>query len=228
MEYRDAVGSFARRAHVAGGVVHRVLDVAVFQVVHHLAHGHHGAVVLGFGSGGAQVRQHHGVRHAHDLGRGEVGDVGMHLARFQRRRHGRAVHQCVAREVQEHRAVLHDLAGVGVYHADGSLHGRHVDGQVVADAQQVVQFLHVMHGACDVPCCVHRHVGVVAVHVHAQVDGRVGHLRADGPQADDAQLLAHDLAPGEGLLGLFNRLGNVLVARVLAAPRNAARDVAAA
>ena len=215
------------RAHVACGEVHRVLDVAVLQVVHHLLHGHGGAVVLRLGGRGAQVGQHDRVLHLHHLGRGEVGDVDAHLARRQRRGHGGVVHERVAREVQHHGAILHERAGAPAHHADGAFHGRHMDGEVVAGAEDVVQVRDVMDGARDAPRRAHRDVRIVAVHVHAQRHGRVRHLGADGAQADDAQLLALDLAAGELLLRLLHRLGDIRIVGVVTAPCDAVHDAAA-
>ena len=56
---------------------------------------------------------------------------------------------------------------------------------------------------------VHGQVRVVAVDVHAQGQGDVGHQRADGSQADDAQGLLIDLRPDEGGLALFHHGGDI-------------------
>ena len=85
-----------------------------------------------------------------------------------------------------------------------------------------------MDSARDAPRGAHRHVRIVTVHVHAQVDSDVGHFGPDGAQADDAQLLALHLASGERLLRLLGRLRDVLVVGVVPAPGDAAGDVAAA
>ena len=71
-------------------------------------------------------------------------------------------------------------------------------------------------------------IGVVAVDRHAQRNGRIGHLNADGAQSDDAQGLAADLVAGEGLLRLFGGLGDAGIRRVLADPFISADDVAGA
>ena len=74
---------------------------------------------------------------------------------------------------------------------------------------------------------VHRQEGVIAVHVHPQVQGDVAHQGPDGPQADDAQGLAVDLRPHEGGLALLHRLGDVHAGGVdlLLDPLHAADDV---
>ena len=56
------------------------------------------------------------------------------------------------------------------------------------------------HARCGVfrdRACVNGQIRVVAQHVHAQLDGGIGHLGADGTQTDDAQGLAHDLRADE-------------------------------
>ena len=56
---------------------------------------------------------------------------------------------------------------------------------------------------------VHRQEGVVAVHGHAKLGGDVGHLYADGAQADDAQGLPHELGAHELALALLHGGGHV-------------------
>ena len=56
---------------------------------------------------------------------------------------------------------------------------------------------------------VHGQEGVVAEHGHAQLGGDVGHLHADGPQADDAQHLARQLRAHKLALALLHRLLHV-------------------
>ena len=88
---------------------------------------------------------------------------------------------------------LHHVDGVGVDHAAGLGGLGHVKGDVVAVFVNGLQ----VHGPVDEPGQgqrrVHRQEGVVAVHGHAQFGGDVGHLYADGAQADDAQGLPHEL-----------------------------------
>jgi hypothetical protein len=55
-------------------------------------------------------------------------------------------------------------------------------------------------------------VRVVADHVHAQLDRRVGHQAADLAQADHAQRVPGQLEPGEGLLAVLDPLVQVGVA----------------
>ena len=56
---------------------------------------------------------------------------------------------------------------------------------------------------------VHGQEGVVAVDVHAQRQGQIGHQGADGAQADDAQRLFINLRTHKGGLALFHYRGDV-------------------
>ena len=70
-------------------------------------------------------------------------------------------------------------------------------------------------------------VRVVAKHVRAQVDGGVGHQRADGAQADDAERLAEDLWPAKAFFLFSASLPMVGESACSAAPGGAGRDAAA-
>ena len=223
----DALPLGATGAQADGREVDGVRDVAVLDVVDDLAHSHDGAVLLGLGGRSAQMRQNDGVLHAHDGGVGEVGDVTAQLALAQSRGNGLLVDERVAREIEQHGVGLHERDLRGADHALRGIHGRHVDGDVVALGADVVEARHVVYILGKAPSGVDRHVGVVAVHVHAQLNCSVGNKRADGAQADDAELLAQDLAAGKRLLGLLGGLGDVLVVGVLAAPGGAVDDAAA-
>ena len=56
---------------------------------------------------------------------------------------------------------------------------------------------------------VHRQEGVIAVYVHPQGEGNIGHQRADGPQADDTQGLLVEFRPHESGLALFHHGGHI-------------------
>ena len=112
-------------------------------------------------------------------------------------------------------------------HAARGIHGGHVDGDVVAAMQDVVEVGDVLDGGGQTPGCLGGNVRIVAEHVHAQVDGGVGHQRADGAQADDAERLAGDLLAGEGLLRLLGVLADGGGVGMLAAPGGAGQDAAA-
>ena len=145
----DAASAGAGLLHV--GHIHRVGDVAVAQVVAQLLRGHNGAVVLGFGGGGAQVRGADDAGLAQQLLGGKVGHVGRHLAAFQRVEDGRVVHQLAAGVVQHLDAVLAQGQGLGVDGVAGGGQVGHMDGQIVAQGQHIVQIDAVVHPAAQVP-----------------------------------------------------------------------------
>jgi hypothetical protein len=124
--------------------------------------------------------------------------------------------------------VVQEVELLGGDESLGARRRRHVDGEVVAAPAEVVEAVHAMHLARHVPRVGDREVGVVAVDVHAEGYAGVGDMRADGAQSDDADALAHDLASHEGLLRGLRLLVDVVVVGMLAAPVDAAEDVARA
>ncbi|MCH3942121.1 MAG: ATP-binding protein [Atopobiaceae bacterium] len=91
-------------AHVAGGVVHRVPDVAVLEVVPYLVDGHARAVVLRLRGARAGVRRHDGPVHVQDGRGGEVGDVVLDLAALEGGRDRGLLYDALARVVEDDRA----------------------------------------------------------------------------------------------------------------------------
>ncbi len=63
-----------------------------------------------------------------------------------------------------------------------------------------------MHRPGQPPGRVHGEVRIIAVDLHAQRVGGVGHKYADGPKAHHAQGLALNLGPGELALALLHKL----------------------
>ena len=165
---------------------------------------------------------------AQQLFGGKVGHVGGDLAAFQRVQDGRVVHQLAPGVVQHLDAVLAQGQGLGVDGVPGGGQVGHVDGQVVAQGQHIVQVDAVVDPAAQVPGGVDGDVGVVAVHLHAQGQGAVGHAGADGPQADDAQGLAGDLVAHKLLFALFHVLFQAGVPGQALHPGRRGRHVAAA
>ena len=83
-----------------------------------------------------------------------------------------------------------------------------VHGDVVAGAQHHVQIGDALDLAGQVPGAGHGQIGVIAIDLHVQLLGDVGHLGTDGAKADDAQLLPGDLRADEGLFALFHQGGD--------------------
>ena len=159
---------------------------------------------------------------------GEVGHVAGDPAVLQRLQQGGGVHQLAAGVVQDLHAVLAQGQRLGV---DGVLGGGqigHMDGDVVAQGEHVVQVHAVVDLAAQVPGGINGDVGVVAVDLHAQRNGAVGHAGADGTQTDDAQRLALDLVAHELLFALFHAFGQSGVARKALRPLGGGGHIAAA
>ena len=194
-----------------GGHIHAVADVAVQQVIPQFIGSHHGAVLLAFGGGSAQVRRAHHIAAAQQSLGGEVGEVTGQLAVVQRVQQGGLVHQLAAGVVQQACALLHAGKGRGIQKALGLGGDGDVQGQVIALAQHLGQVHAVNHRAGQVPGSLHADVGVVAVDFHAQMHRIVGNLDADGAQADDAQLFAVQLRADKLLFALLHLFGQVHV-----------------
>ena len=222
----DALAAGAGLVHLRQ--VDRVGNVAVAQVVAQLLRRHDGAVVLGFRGGSAKVRGAHDAGMAENGFGGEVGHVAGHLAAVHGFQQGGGVHQLAAGVVQDLDAVLAQGKGLGV---DGVLGGGqvgHMDGDVVAQGQHIVQVYAVVHLTAQVPCGFNGDVGVVAVDLHAQLDGAVCHPGADGTQTDDAKGLALDLVAHKLLFALFHALSHGGVTSQSLTPLGGGCHVAAA
>ena len=226
MDDADALASGAGLVHL--GHIHRVGDIAVLEVVADLLRGHDGAVVLRFRGGRAQMGRADDARTAQQGLGGEVGHVAGHLAGVEGLQQGVGVDQLAAGIVQQLDTVFAEGQCLGV---DGVLGGGqvgHMDGDVIAQGQHVVQVHAVVYLTAQVPGCFNGDVGVVAVHVHAQLDGTVGHAGADGTQTDNAQCLALDLVAHELLFALFHGLCHGRVAGEVLAPLGGSGHIAAA
>ena len=207
------------------GIIDRVSDVAVVQIVLELIHCHNGTVLFRFLRGGPQVGQDHGVFHSDGNGVGKIGDVGSDLAGLQSLGHGLFVHKSVSGKIEEMNAVLHLCDAFPVNHLFRGFHVGHMNGDKVAVLIDLVDGLGVADAPDQLPGSVDGQIGIVAVDIHAQLLGGVGHVDADGAKADDAQSLALDLVARESLLGLFRSLAYVGIGDIGPDPFCAAHDV---
>ena len=157
----------------------------------------------------------------------EVGHVAAELAELERGQHCVGIDQFAAREVQQHRAVLHAGEVVGVDHAARGVHQRHVQRHYVGAGQQLIK-VDDMHRARQLQRVFDRQERVIAVHVHVECAAGIGDHGTYGAQAYDGQLFALELGAYELALALFYECAH-LVALTLerARPFGAADYIAA-
>ena len=163
---------------------------------------------------------------AGDLVVREIRHIAGDLPHTQRRQHGVVVHQLAARQIDDAHAGLHFGKFRRAEHMARALVIVYLHQNVVAQTEDGVQIGRVIDLAAEPPRRVHRQIGVVAPHVHAQILGGVCDLGADGSQTDDAKRFAHDLRADVGRLALLHLGGHVLVAGDGVDPGDAAHDVA--
>ena len=211
MDHADAVAAFIR--HLEVREVDRVADRAGLKVVADLLDRHLRAVVLALRGGSAEVRQGDRVFLRKDLIGGKVGHIRRDLAALERRRHGLGVDQLAARKIDDAHAVLHLLDRFCADGVAGIRVERHMDGDIVAVCENLVQLGDMLDRARQRQRAVNRQERVVAPDLHVETDGRVRNLDADRAEADNAQLLARDLRACIGRLALFRRRADVRRAR---------------
>ena len=85
-----------------------------------------------------------------------------------------------------------------------------------------------MHRPGKAPGRIHRQIGIVAVHIHTQGFGGVGHQAADGAQADDTQLFTLDFGARKGGFALFHQLAHLCLALEGLGPLDAGNHLAGA
>ena len=140
---------------------------------------------------------------------GEVGDVGGHHTGVQRRQHGFIVYDLAPGQIDDPHAPLHGGDGAGVDHVGGLFRIVDVHGDVIRPLIKIVDILYHMNVAVQPQSGIHGQKRIVAVHIHAQRDGGVGHDGADGSQTDNAQSLFIKLRADEGRLALFHHGGDI-------------------
>ena len=219
---RDAEGRLARHRHRRE--VDRVDDVAVLEVVAQLVDHHHRAVVLGLARRGAEVRQrdHRGVAEQSPRS-GSRRRTRRGRSALERRQHAAASSTTPSREKFSSTApgrIRPMLRGVD--QVPRRVDQRHVQRDEVRVLQHLATLPALLHLRRQAPGGVDGDLGVVAEHVHAELDRRVGDQAADLAEADDAQRVPGQLEAGEGLLAFLDRR-----ARCPARPGRARRRSAA-
>ena len=196
----------AADTHIGIREVHGVMDITVVEVILYLLDRHHRTVVLGLLGGCAEMRQDDGPRHHRRLRIREVGHIGLYLPLVQCFRHIIVIDQHIAGEIQDADAVLHARDGILVDHALRTVDGWYMDRDIVALIVDFIENRRVMHLLGEIPGRLHGKVRIIAIDLHAEVNGGIGDEYADRTEADNAEGLALDLTAGEVLLRLLGIL----------------------
>mmetsp|Transcript_21575 Transcript_21575/g.73159 ORF Transcript_21575/g.73159 Transcript_21575/m.73159 type:complete len:209 (-) Transcript_21575:460-1086(-) len=184
-----------------------MVDLARLQKVADRVHCHGSGILLGLFCRGSQMwdGQHVGLA-PQALGKRKVADVAARGAGLV------VVGQCIfvddfaAREVQDGSVLLHLRQQRLADQTLGVLVVRRVQRDVVGLRRHSVDAQHLHLRAREAQSTLHRERRVVPDDLHAQRQRRVRHRRADGPEADQAQRLAHELPAAEHGLVLFDAL----------------------
>ena len=225
MHHGDARDGRARGTNV--GEVHAVGDVSVFDIVNQFFCRHLRAVVLRFGRACAEVGDADDVLYADELVGREVGDVAFEFSALHGGKHCVRVDQFAAGIVDEYGAVLHFRESVRIEHLFGVGRERNVYGDEIGRRDERVK-------ACrpdpviEVQCARDGKVGVIADHVHTEIDRRVRDHYADRAQADDAERFTRNLVADKLGFALFDGFSNALGAFERLHPVDRVGDLSAA
>ena len=168
---------------------------------------------------------HDGSLYPCDDRRREVRHIMLHLSGHQRINHGLFIYQQVSCEIQDYHAFLHQAYGIGIDHAYRVCGSRHMDGNEVALFIQFIYRLRMDNIPGQPPCRINGYVWIIAIDIHSQMHGRIGHQHADSSKSDDSQLLSFQFAACECFLGFFRLFYDVAVFFVFLHPVDAANDV---
>ena len=161
------------------------------------------------------MRQRDHARLAEQRRAGEVGHVPAQPGACEALQHRVVGGHALAREVEQHRALVEMLDVLGIDHVPRFLDERHVQAHEVAPLQHLVDRMRAAHLRRQAPRGFHRDVRIVAEHVHAQPYGRVRHQAADLAEADHAERVARKLEAGESLLAALHGLVDVAAVQSL-------------
>ena len=117
--------------------------------------------------------------------RRKVGHVVLELPRCERRRDRLGVDDLLAREIEEDRARVHQLQVLRVDQVLGHGKERDVQRDELARLQHLLDRMRFLHLRGQAPRGVDRDLGIVAEHVHAELDRGVGDQAPDLAEADD-------------------------------------------
>ena len=146
----------------------------------------------------------------------KIGDIVRQGSVVERLFQGAAVDDGLAREVQQYGAAAERAEALPVDQPFRLGEQRNMQGYIVGLREEARQVFHALDLGRQTPRRLDGYGRVVAEHVHAQVQRRPGHQRADGAQAHHAQRLAEQFPALEAFLLRFHKLIEPgLVAHVL-------------
>ena len=180
-------------------------DVPRFEEVAQRVGHHDGAVFLGLPRRGAEVRQGHGPGMHPDGIRRKVTDVGAQLATVETGQHGGLVDDLAAGEIEHRAALAHERDTRLIDHSARVVGERHVHRHGIAAGEQVVQAERLFDARRELPRALHGDLRVVAQDLHAEMQGRVRDLDADGAEPDHAEGAPRQFVADELLLALLHR-----------------------
>ena len=213
-------------SYVACRVVHRVLYVAVLKVINNLVDSHLRTVLFRFHSGSTEMRCDKCVLCMSDSGGNKVRDVFLYFAGFQPLDYRFFIYQCIAGEVEENNAFLHLADGFLADHAARVVRKRHMDGDVITVAVNLVDVSDVTNAAGKTPCCLNGDERIVTEDFHTEVYSCICNHNTDGTETDDTQFFSINLIAGELLLLFLHLFSQIFCALLLFKPLNSAYDVA--
>src|SRR5262249_4004811 len=177
------------------GEIHRIHDVTVLEEIAHLVDYHDGGIVLGLARGSPEVRKRHHVRVALEFFRGEIAYVIADALGCKPFEHGILVDDAIARKVEEDCTILHELDPLVIDHLAGDVKERYVQGHEVRRSENFLDAVGFLDLGRQAPCRVDGDVRIVPEHVHAELDGGVGHEAADLAQPHHADGMAGQPQP---------------------------------
>ena len=135
------------------------------------------------------------------------------------------IHQRSSGKIQDDHTVLHLCNGRRTDHSLCALHQRDMNRNIITFPVDIIYIRNVFDVSGKVPCGIHRNIGIVSVHFHAQRRCCIGHQDPDGTKSDHSKFLSHNLIARKCLLLLLRKLRQLLILTFRAYPVKAADNV---
>ena len=152
-----------------------------------------------------KVRQCHGIGVNPNGIRRKVTDVGAELATVETGQHGCLVDDLAAGEIEHRAALAHERDARRIDQPARVVIELDVDRDGIAAGEQVVQAERLFDARRELPRALDGDLRVVAQDFHAEVEGRVRDLDADGAESHNAEGAPRQLIADEFLLALLHR-----------------------